>query len=597
LLKTATFSHQRASDDMTNKKTQFLKATEYQSPLRLFFFKSPETDPDEVASEIAQSKVRFVMFSVVACYIVVSSIIVSPVNEIEPWATALLIYYCFYAVLSTGIYVLVKRFPGHYPVRRVLAMINDYVALGYSIIAGCTVMLPIYAVIVWITVGNGMRFGRYYLYVAAILAQITTAFIFALTPNWQSDPTLAITLSLTVLIVPTYASVLLRRIEIAKQTAEAASTAKSKFLAQASHDLRQPLHAINLFLFSLQQTGLNAVQGEIADRIDRSLQGVARLFRSLLDISTLDSGSINPRVEPVHLGELLSDIVQQNSQLAKWSGTKLSLIDTRHVVMADRALLATMIQNLISNALKFAEGRRVVVGCRRRGGWIAVQIWDQGDGIDDEHTPCLFDEFYQVKKSSDPDRQGVGLGLSIVARMAELLGLKVDVASRPGKGSVFTISNLPLFAGGERRAIVSSPFVAAAPIAGLRIMLVEDDSNILGATKELLETWGCRTAAFTAIPEKISDFDLVITDYDLGDGTTGTDCINLVRAYCGWSLPAIIITGHDEGRIAHAIGDSQILVLKKPVRPAELRSAIGAVKASLNQQPVTPRPDIQVFQT
>jgi signal transduction histidine kinase/CheY-like chemotaxis protein len=565
------------------------------APLNLLFTKVKDSNPDELAGEVASSKGRLAIFIIVVIYITISSIVVSPTNEIEPWAKALLSYYFFYALLSAGIYALVRAFPGHYPVRRLLSMINDYGALSYSIIAGCTVMLPLYAVIVWITVGNGMRFGRRYLYAASVLAQITIAIIFAFTPHWRADPVLVLTFSLTALVVPIYASVLLNRIEIAKEKAEAASTAKSRFLAQASHDLRQPLHAISLFLFSLQQTGLNAAQGAITDRIDRSLQGVARLFRSLLDVSILDSGSINPRMEPVPLGELLTDIVQQNAQLAKWSGTRLSLVDTRHIVLADRALLATMIQNLISNALKFAEGRRVVVGCRRRGKSVAVQVCDQGGGIAAEHLPTVFDEFFQVKKSADPDRQGVGLGLSIVARMAELLQLKVDVASRLGEGAVFTIGNLPLFRSPGLQPTTSNVRIAGSPIAGLEIILMEDDVDVLAATKEMLDGWDCKTSAFSTVPDNVDNVDLIITDYDLGGGKTGAECISIMRERCGRQIPAIIVTGHDENRIAREVDDPQISVLKKPVRPAELRSAIVAASALLGQQS-SPRhsPDILV---
>lgn len=564
----------------------FAKST----PLRLLFTKVDGAGIDEMDAELAQCKVRFAIFFIVTSYITISSMVVSPVNAIEPWARAVLIYYCVHAIISLGIYALVRMFPGHYPARRALTMVNDYAALGYSIIVGCTVMLPVYAIIVWVTVGNGMRFGRTYLYAASILGQITIAVIFLLTPHWQADPILALTLSTTALIVPVYASVLLRRIETAKQAAEEASTAKSRFLAQASHDLRQPLHAINLFLFSLQQTGLNSAQGAIADRIDRSLQGVGRLFRSLLDISTLDSGSIHPQIEPVSLGELLSEIVQQNAQLAKWSGTELRLVKTRHMVLADRALLATMIQNLISNALKFAEGRRVVVGCRLRGKTVAVQIWDNGDGIAPKHLSFIFDEFFQVKKSSDPDRQGVGLGLSIVARMAELMDLTVEADSRAGAGSVFTVGAIPLFDGEKGRLAVPPRFMAGAPIAGMKIVLVEDDPDVLAATKEMLDAWGCKVSAFTAIPEKIDDFDLIITDYDLGDGKTGADCIAVIRQASRWPIPAIVVTGHDEGRITREIDDLDISVLKKPVRPAELRSAIGAAKALSMQKPSVSKP-------
>lgn len=559
-------------------------------PLRLFFTKVDSADVDEIDAELAQCKVRFAIFIIVVSYITISSMVISPVNAIEPWARAVLIYYCFHSIISLGIYALVRIFPGHYPARRALSMVNDYAALGYSIIAGCTVMLPVYAIIVWITVGNGMRFGRTYLYTSSILAQITIAVIFLLTPHLRADPTLALTLSITALIVPVYASVLLRRIELAKQAAEAASTAKSRFLAQASHDLRQPLHAINLFLFSLQQTGLNTTQGAIADRIDRSLQGVGSLFRSLLDISTLDSGSIQPHIEPVPLGELLSEIVQQNAQLAKWSGTELRVVKTRYMVLADRALLATMIQNLISNALKFAEGRRVLVGCRLRGETVSIQIWDSGDGIAAKHLSSIFDEFFQVKKSSDPDRQGVGLGLSIVARMAELMNLTIEADSRPGAGSVFTIGALPLLDGAKRPVEIPSRFMASAPIAGMEIILVEDDPDVLAATKEMLDAWGCKVSAFTAIPEKIDEFDLIITDYDLGEGKTGADCIAVIRQANRWPIPAIIITGHDEGRITREVDDLDISVLKKPARPAELRSAIGAARSLSMQKPAASKP-------
>lgn len=559
-------------------------------PLRLFFTKVDSADVDEIDAELAQCKVRFAIFIIVVSYITISSMVISPVNAIEPWARAVLIYYCFHSIISLGIYALVRIFPGHYPARRALSMVNDYAALGYSIIAGCTVMLPVYAIIVWITVGNGMRFGRTYLYTSSILAQITIAVIFLLTPHLRADPTLALTLSITALIVPVYASVLLRRIELAKQAAEAASTAKSRFLAQASHDLRQPLHAINLFLFSLQQTGLNSTQATIADRIDRSLQGVGSLFRSLLDISTLDSGSIQPHIEPVPLGELLSEIVQQNAQLAKWSGTELRVVKTRYMVLADRALLATMIQNLISNALKFAEGRSVLVGCRLRGKTVSIQIWDSGDGIAAKHLSSIFDEFFQVKKSSDPDRQGVGLGLSIVARMAELMNLTIEADSRPGAGSVFTIGALPLLDGAKRPVEIPSRFMASAPIAGMEIILVEDDPDVLAATKEMLDAWGCKVSAFTAIPKKIDEFDLIITDYDLGEGKTGADCIAVIRQANRWPIPAIIITGHDEGRITREVDDLDISVLKKPARPAELRSAIGAARSLSMQKPAASKP-------
>ena len=548
----------------------------------LLFTSQPQRLTNEEQSELGQTKVRMVMLAVIATYItIIGSSVPSP-NFLAPWAKIILIYYAFYTPAALALVWWVQKAPGHFPIRRMTAMTLDYVSLGFSIVVQPMAMMPLHTVILWITVGNGLRFGRTYLWIATGYAVVTISIVCALIPSSDNSPYMLAMLLLSAIAIPQYASSLLERIEQARREADEANFAKSRFLAQASHDLRQPLHAISLFTTSLQETGLNKPQRQIVERIDRALQSVARLFRSLLDLSTLDSGAMAPKPEPVALDELFQEIVQQNVQLAEWGNSELRMVNTRHVVLTDRILLLTMIQNLVSNALKFSAGRGVILGCRPRGSTISIEVWDQGYGIDEEHFPFLFDEFFQIKQRGDRDRQGVGLGLSIVARMAALLDLKIEVASRVGKGSRFSISGLPVYSHPLPPLASLSPTLDRSPLRGWSILLVEDDVDVLEATAGLLSSWGCRVVAVTAIPEAIEACDMIITDFDLGGGATGGDCIKIVRAALGSAIPAIVITGHDENRISTEIDDNDILILKKPLRPAELRSTISSVRAKFN---------------
>lgn len=548
----------------------------------LLFTRQPQRLTDEEQAELGQTKVRLVMLVVITTYTtIMGSLVLSP-SSLAPWAKTILIYYAFYTPAALALVWWVQKVPGHFPIRRLMSITLDYVSLGFSIIVQPMAMMPLHTVILWITVGNGLRFGKTYLWIATGYAVVTISVVCSLIPASDNSPYMLAMLLLSAVAIPQYASSLLERIEQARREADEANFAKSRFLAQASHDLRQPLHAISLFTTSLQETGLNKPQRQIVERIDRALQSVARLFRSLLDLSTLDSGTMAPKPEPVALDELFQEIVQQNVQLAEWGNSELRMVNTRHVVLTDRILLLTMIQNLVSNALKFSAGRGVILGCRPRGSAISIEVWDQGYGIAEEHFPYLFDEFFQIKERGDRDRQGVGLGLSIVARMAALLNLKIEVASRVGKGSRFSISGLPVYTHALPQIVSLSPTVDRSPLRGWSILLVEDDVDVLEATAGLLSSWGCRVTAVTAIPETIEPCDMIITDFDLGGGATGGDCIIVVRAALGSAIPAIVITGHDENRISVEIDDSDILILKKPLRPAELRSTISSVRAKFN---------------
>lgn len=533
----------------------------------------------EIEAEQGQTANRLLIPNFAIIYSIAVGVQITPKLSFDPWIETVLVYYVIHMFVGLILFWAARRRPGVSPFRRISGMAADFGFLGLMISTQPIVLMPLYTMIIWITLGSGLRFGRSYLTIAKILATVTVIAIGAATYRDPVAIYVTLTVFLMILTIPHFAVSFVTGIEAARKEADAANIAKSRFLAQASHDLRQPIHAISLFLVSLQQTGLQPAQQLIVDRIDRSIQGVARLFRSLLDLSTLDSGSVHVKPGPVVLSQLLTDVAQQNIQLAQTYDCHLRWVSVDHVVLTDRNLLMTMVQNLLSNAFKFASGRSVLIGCRKRGTTISIQIWDQGDGIQDVHLSRLFEEFYQVKGRGDKDQQGVGLGLTIVSRMAKLMGLKVKVTSSPGKGSCFSIEGIQIL---PRTAIASSSLdtvLPSSPISGMRILLVEDDQDILAATTELFDGWGCKTTAMVGVPTYlVEDYDLVIVDFDLGNGVTGADCLAAVRWLSGAHTPAIVLTAHDEAWVFEEINDPDVLILKKPLRPSELRSAIGAAR-------------------
>jgi signal transduction histidine kinase/CheY-like chemotaxis protein len=545
--------------------------------------------PSETEAETGQARVRLALTFIVILY-VVGRWLLDP-RETLPWDTAVFLvgfYLLVFSPVALVLYLVIEKTPGVFLWRRIFAMLLDYSAIALTIIAGGEPLLPIFAILIWVTVGNGLRYGVRYLFIAIGIAMASLTAMTLFTPYLWAHPNLVLTLALTVLIVPGYAVSLLRRTEEARKAALEANVAKSRFLAQASHDLRQPVHAIGLFIATLRQAGLNQGQRGIVDRIDRALQGVASLFRSLLDISTLDSGAVSPKLETVALQQLFSDLAQQNSEGSSWADIELHFVPTRRHVISDRALLTTMVQNLVSNALKYAPGKPVIVGCRLRGGALSIMVHDQGPGIDDEHMPFVRDEFYRVRNVGDADRQGVGLGLSIVDRLASIMGLSLRLVSVPGRGTTAAIDGLtmvdPRSAGRPDRP---QPDAIRTPLRGVRVLLVEDDEDVLAATRELLVSWGCQVQAFTARPQECEICDVIIVDFDIGGGVTGADCIAAARAWAAQRgiihIPAMVMTGHEEARVRALLGDERIPILKKPIRPAEMRSMIAALRMGADQ--------------
>ena len=552
------------------------------------FQSKPSQKGNEHDAELAQAVVRIILAVMVVAYIILRWLFPFGDELSDAQALTLVGYYiAAFLVIAVLLFKLIQRYPGHSIPRRLFAMTLDYTSLTFTIVMGGEAMLPLFAVMIWVTVGNGLRYGIRYLLIAIGMTMFSIAVITWLTPYLILHPNLVLTLVLIALIVPSYALSLLRRTEEARLAALDANLAKSRFLAQASHDLRQPVHAIGLFIASLRQAGLNPSQRTVVDRIDRSLQGVASLFRSLLDISTLDSGAVLPKPEAVLISELFNDLWQQNIESAAWADVELHFAPCTQSVMTDRALLTTMVQNLISNAFKYAPGKPVLVGCRRSNGGLSIMVCDRGMGIEPEHLPHLREEFYRVKTVGDPDTQGVGLGLAIVERLAGIMGLRVLINSRLNHGTAVTIQGLPFASNVEAIQLSKARADYRMPLKGTRILLVEDDLDVLDATAELLMSWGCEVQPFSSVPDHWTPCDLIIVDFDIGGGVTGADCITAVRekasrhsalAIPAHDIPAIVMTGHDETRVSQMLNDDSIPVLKKPIRPAEMRSSIAAMR-------------------
>jgi signal transduction histidine kinase/CheY-like chemotaxis protein len=539
---------------------------------------------DEHRAEIGQAKTRFAMIVASTIYLLIRGSGVGPTPLSEDRAIHLALYFLGYAVFGSLLFAHIKRYPGYYPLRRLTAMFGDYGSLAYVMIVGGEPAMPFYALILWVTVGNGMRFGQRYLLIAAIMAQLSVIALVAGSTYWRSQPELMITFSIAAFALPTYALVLLRQTAKARDAAIAAMLAKSRFLAQASHDLRQPVHAIGYHIEALRDSRINRTQVQLVDRIERALGGVARLFKSLLDISKLDSGTLEVRPETVALQPFLLDIVQQYEKFANWHGVDLRFVPTTLSVRADPALLATMIQNLLSNAIKYSRGSKVLLGTRRKAGTVSIEVHDRGIGIEAQHLDNIFDEFYRAHVSGDHDIEGVGLGLAIVKRLASMGGFAVDLNSSRGKGTSVRLSNIPVSIEYATRS-TSPANVAPQPLARLRVILIEDDLDVLDATAQLLRKWGCVVQAAPGLPQNPIDADAIVADFDLGNGTKGADAIEAIRHKLGRLVPAILVTGHAEDSVKRQIQGPDIGLLTKPVQPATLRSTLSSIRLGLIDQP------------
>lgn len=528
-----------------------------------------------VETEIQQTSIRFMLGGVAAAYIW----LVAGIGAMEqPVLRLIVLDMAQFFAFAALIFCWARVRPGINHGRRALSMAVDYGSTAVLIGAAGATMTPVFVVLLWITVGYGIRYGRAYLLTGTVLALASLLCIGIFSPYWGEQPYFLVTNALMVLLVPGYAHSLTSALRRAHNEAQRADLAKSRFLAQASHDLRQPIHAISLFTTCLKDSGLNPDQSDMVASIDRALTGVSGLFKSLLDVSTLDSGRIVPRPQHFPIGPLLRDIAAQHGEAAKRARVRLTIVDTSLCVQTDRTILSAIIGNLVSNAVKYAPGRAAVIGCRRRGGQISILICDNGPGIAEADQARVFDEFYRSPRHRHT-REGIGLGLPIVSRMARLLGLRVVLRSVPGRGTGVEIMGLDLSpeAVPVAVAVAGEQPLPLTALSGMRVLLIEDHDEVRAATRRMLEGWGCVIEDDASAHAAARDCDLILADQDLEDGTGG-EVIERIRAALGRQVPAIIMSGHDAAHIAEQLQDKSLPILSKPVHPARLRAAMMAQK-------------------
>jgi signal transduction histidine kinase/CheY-like chemotaxis protein len=368
------------------------------------------------------------------------------------------------------------------------------------------------------------------------------------------------------------------------ELAEDANIAKSRFLASASHDLRQPVHALGLFVEALRGREMDDESHRLVGQIGASIVALDGLFASLLDISRLDAGVVKSRVSEFPIQPLLERVCRDEAPEAERKGIALTLAPCSMNVQSDPILLERILRNLVSNAVRYTEDGRVLVGCRR-GKRLSVEIWDTGHGIAQGHRDLIFQEFYQIGNPERDRTRGLGLGLAIVRRLTAILEIPLSFRSEPDKGTVFRLSlapgaadpPIPAQAEEQNSGMLSERF----------IVVVDDELAIQDAMRAVLTAWGHSVLVAGSSEEMLERVagrsarpDLVICDLRLRGEENGLDAIERLRSKFREKIPAILITGDTESDRLKQAGQSDCFVMHKPVSNSRLRAAISNLTMS-----------------
>jgi signal transduction histidine kinase/CheY-like chemotaxis protein len=383
-----------------------------------------------------------------------------------------------------------------------------------------------------------------------------------------------------------------------KEHAEAANRSKSTFLAAASHDLRQPIHALGLYMAALSDEHLDSGQQDLMQRMKTSLAALETMFNALLDVSRMDAGAVVAHRRPFALAPMLHRLAEEFAPLAAQKGLRLSVRVAPHPAglhaLSDPMLVERIVLNLLGNALKYTAAGGVLLSCRLRGAehrW-RIEVWDTGPGIAARDRERVFEEFYQVGNPERDRNSGLGLGLSIVRRLTDLLGHRLELVSVPARGTRFVLDlpstpePLPSFAPEEHPGM----------IAELAVAVIDDDPEVRDGMQRLLERWGCRVHAGADVDEVLERIgaaggapQAIVADYRLREGRTGLEAIHLLRAAYGAGLPALIVSGDSSPKQLGLMQASGFDCLSKPVPPARLHGWL--VTARMAQAAVAARPD------
>ena len=361
-----------------------------------------------------------------------------------------------------------------------------------------------------------------------------------------------------------------------------ASREKSQFLASASHDLRQPLHALSFFGATLERRMAGSVDQPLIYNMMRSIEALDKSFGAILDISKLDAGAVEPHVQSFPIRDLFRRLQMSFAGQAEEAGLQLRFRPGAKVVTSDPQLLERILGNLVQNALRYSRaGAGVLVAARRRRGGVSLEVWDSGIGISESELPKVFAEFYQVVNLERDRSKGLGMGLAIVKRLSELLGHELTVRSRPGTGSVFRVWVSRVHAPQMDEFTVGAETLPGALDDTRAVLLLDDEEAVRTSVGELLVEWGYEVIAVATSAEALAEakargglIDVIVSDLRLRDGEDGLRAIEQIRQACGFAVPAVLVTGDTAPDQVLRVHESGHIVLYKPVQPKELLTVL-----------------------
>jgi PAS domain S-box-containing protein len=371
----------------------------------------------------------------------------------------------------------------------------------------------------------------------------------------------------------------------ARESADRANQAKSRFLATASHDLRQPLQTLSLLNGTLRRTLADPDAVQMLTQQEQAIEGMSRLLNALLDVTKLESGAVKPDPTDFAVAALFEELRLEFQSLAASKGLTFKVVPCDDSVHSDRSLVEQILKNLVSNAIKYTrKGSVALRSLHQQPSLVRIEVLDTGIGIPGEELRYIFDEFYQVGVPTNSSRAGYGLGLSIVHRLVALLDGKLDVLSQVGKGSQFGLT-LPAGHGAVRPAPRAAEPALRVPRAPVRVLLVEDDASVREATRMLLKSDGYHVTAVNSLAAALAHaakdprLDLLVTDYHLRDGQTGMQVIAALREALKVPLRAILLTGDTSAAVRELRMDPHLRLASKPIKAEEL---LGMLAALLN---------------
>ena len=374
----------------------------------------------------------------------------------------------------------------------------------------------------------------------------------------------------------------------ARREAEHATLAKSRFLATASHDLRQPLQTLGLLNGALRRMITDSECREVLEQQELAVDAMSRLLNALLDISKLESGAIKLELTDFEVAPLFDEMRREFAGIAASKGLRFSSDSPHELAHSDPALIGQVLRNLVSNAIKYTPKGSVELRCVRMDSGLRIEVRDTGVGIAADQAAFIFDEFYQIGVSPNSSRDGYGLGLSIVQRIARLLEFKVEVRSVPGIGSAFSFE-LPRARHAGNVSAAPGPRTAHKTAAGgaFQLLLVEDEPGVRNAMRMLLKIEGYRVTTAASADEALeqlrapnSKFDLILTDYHLEGGRTGTQVIAAARELLGSALKAILVTGDTSTAVRELKADANLRITSKPINSDELLELVRSLLAA-----------------